>query len=236
MDCFADFHTHILPNLDDGSVSIEQSLEMLKMEAKSGVKRVVFTPHFYPHESSISEFLQARNHAYNSLLEATKDIPGLPEMYLGAEVYFYRGMAASEDLKHLTIAGSRYILVEMPEGYWSEGMYEELESMYKNGLYPIIAHLDRYITPFNTQGIPEKLARLPVLVQMNTQALDSFWKRKQFLKYLKKDMVHLIGTDCHNCTSRPPKMQEATKWLKPLGEQFFQHIREYEDMILSYSR
>ena len=235
MSCFVDFHTHILPNIDDGSLSLDQSLEMLKMEAQSGVKRVVLTPHFYPHETSISEFLEAREASYNCLLEATKDISGLPEMYLGAEVYFYRGMAESEELKQLTIAGSRYILVEMPIGTWTEGMYEELENMYQNGFYPVIAHLDRYITPFNTQGIPEKLAKLPVLVQMNTEALHSFWKRKQFINYLKKDMVHLIGTDCHNCTSRPPKMQDATKWLKPLGEQLIQHIREYEDLVLSCS-
>ena len=233
MDCFADFHTHILPCFDDGSKSPEQSLQMLKMEAQAGVKRVVFTPHFYPHESSISQFLQERDRSYQILLEAVKDIPDLPEMYLGAEVYFYRGMAATKELKQLTIAGSPYILVEMPMGDWTDGMYEELESLHRNGLYPIIAHLDRYITPFNTRGIPEKLAKLPVLVQINAAALQTFWKRKQFLKYLKKDMVHLIGSDCHNCTTRSPKMQEAVKWT---GTQLIQQIREYEDMVFSYSR
>lgn len=236
MECFADFHTHILPNLDDGSRSLEQSLKMLKMEAQAGVKRVVFTPHFYPHESSISGFLQARESSFNSLLEAAKDVPDLPEMFLGAEVYFYRGMSATEELKKLTIGDSPYLLVEMPMGDWTEAMYEELENLHRNGLHPIIAHLDRYISPFNTQGIPEKLARLPVLVQMNTEALHSFWKRKQFIKYLKKNRVHLIGTDCHGCTFRPPEMQKALKWLKPLGEQFVQHIREYEDLILTCSR
>lgn len=233
MTCFTDFHTHILPNLDDGSKSIEQSIQMLKMEAQAGVKRVVFTPHFYPHESSIEEFVQERDKAYNRLMEAIKDIPDLPELYLGAEVFFYRGMAASEELGQLTIAGSPYILVEMPMGDWTDGMYEELESLQRNGLYPIIAHLDRYITPFHTRGIPEKLAKLPVLVQMNVDALHTFWKRKQFLRYLKKDIVHLIGTDCHNCTTRSPKMQEAVKWT---GTQLIQQIREYEDMVFSYSR
>lgn len=233
MDCFADFHTHILPRLDDGSKSLEQSLQMLQMEAQAGVKRVVFTPHFYPHESSISEFLLERDFAYHRLLNAVKEIPGMPEMYLGAEVYFYRGMADSKELKKLTIAGSPYILIEMPTGEWTEGMYEELTALHRRGLYPIIAHLDRYITPLKTRGIPERLAKLPVLVQMNTDALESVWSRRQFIKYLKKDMVHLVGTDCHNCTTRSPQMQKVMKWIEPLGEQTMQRIRAYEDSILS---
>ncbi len=232
MACFADFHTHILPSLDDGSVSVEQSLQMLRMEAQAGVKRVVLTPHFYPHESSISEFLQEREQAYNRLIDGIKDVPGLPELYLGAEVYFYRGMAASEDLRQLTIAGSPYILIEMPFGRWTEGMYEELDAICRRGMRPIIAHLDRYITPFRTFGIPEKLAQIPALVQMNSEALQSFWMRRMFIKYLKKDMVHLIGTDCHDCTTRSPQMQEACKW----GAKFIQQIREYEDIILLHSR
>ena len=232
MVCFADFHTHILPRMDDGSVSVEQSLRMLKMEAQAGVKRVVLTPHFYPHETSISQFLQEREQSYQRLLEGIKDVPGLPELYLGAEVYFYRGMAASEDIKQLTIAGSLYILIEMPLGEWTEGMYEELDALCRRGLRPIIAHLDRYIHPFRTFGIPEKLAQIPALVQINTEALQSFWKRMMFIKYLKKDMVHLIGTDCHDCTMRSPQMQEALRW----GAKFVQQIREYEDMILLDSR
>ena len=236
MACFADFHTHILPKLDDGSKSLEQSLQMLQMEAQAGVKRVVFTPHFYPHESSISEFLLERDFSYRRLVKAAEGIPGMPEMYLGAEVYFYRGMADSKELKKLTIANSPYILIEMPTDKWTEGMYEELNALHRRGLYPIIAHLDRYITPFNTRGIPERLAKLPVLVQMNTDALQSVWTRGLFLKYLKKDMVHLIGTDCHNCTTRSPQMQKVMKWIEPLGEQTIQRIHEYEDRILSPSR
>lgn len=232
MACFADFHTHILPNLDDGSRSLEQSLEMLKMETQAGVKRVVLTPHFYPYESSVSDFLRAREASYHSLLEATKGIPDLPQMYLGAEVYYYRGMAASKELNRLTIADSRYILIEMPMGRWTAEMYEELENMYRNGLHPIIAHLDRYITPFRTHGIPKRLAKLPVLVQMNVDALNSFWKRRQFLNYIKKDVVHLLGTDCHNCVSRVPALDKAMKWIEPLGDQFAERIRHYEEMVL----
>lgn len=232
MACFADFHTHILPNVDDGSASLEQSLQMLKMEAQAGVKRVVLTPHFYPHETSIAEFVQARDLAYSRLAEAVKEYPDMPELYLGAEVLFYRGMAASEELGQLTIAGSPYILVEMPFEEWTDEMYEELGAICQRGFRPIIAHLDRYVGPFSTRGIPQVLAQLPVLVQMNTEALQTFWKRRMFMNLLKKDMVHLFGTDCHNCTSRSPQMQVALKW----GGKFVQQIREYEDMIFSYSR
>ena len=94
--------------------------------------------------------------------------PGLPQLSIGAEVYFFHGISDSEALSALTIDNKSYIMIEMLGSPWQESAYRELESIYeKQGLVPIIAHVDRYISPFKTYGIFERLAELPVLVQAN---------------------------------------------------------------------
>jgi protein-tyrosine phosphatase len=157
----------------------------------------------------------------------------LPKLRLGAEVYFYYGMSNSEILKELVISGTRCILVEMPSSPWTERMYIELADIYnKQDLIPIIAHIDRYIRPFRTYGIPQKLALLPVLIQ----ASGSFFTthRRLAMKLLKEDKIHLLGSDCHNMTSRPPVLNKAQEAIiKALGESVIQRINKLGYQVLS---
>ena len=60
-----DFHTHILPAVDDGSSCLEESVELLKMQKQRGVSTVVATPHFYPHRDKPEKFLERRNKAFH---------------------------------------------------------------------------------------------------------------------------------------------------------------------------
>lgn len=142
-----DFHTHILPAVDDGSKHIEQSLQMLECQQAQGVRRVVLTPHFYPDIDRLDAFLERRKQAYDQLQQASKDRGQLPELVLGAEVAYYRGISQSDVLKELTIGSTDYLLVEMPAGVWTDSMYQELKNIYRqHGIVPIIAHLDRYLS------------------------------------------------------------------------------------------
>ena len=84
-----DFHSHILPEIDDGASSVGESVEMLKILADAGVECVVLTPHFYRQNESIEKFLDRRGKAYEKLCAATQGISGIPKLVLGAEVYFY---------------------------------------------------------------------------------------------------------------------------------------------------
>ena len=87
---------------------------------------------------------------------------------LGAEVYYFSGISDSEVVSELSIAGEWGILVEMPPAPWTDSMYRELEDLaLRRGFTPVIAHVDRYISPLRTHGIPKRLAQLPVLVQAN---------------------------------------------------------------------
>ena len=122
-----DFHTHILPCVDDGSQSMEQSLQMLSMQIQQGVGHVVLTPHFYPQYQELDEFLQQRDAAFEALQAAVKDLPQCPTLYLGTEVHYYAGMSNSEELRRLTVGNTPYILVEMPVRPWNDRDYRELD-------------------------------------------------------------------------------------------------------------
>lgn len=225
----ADFHSHVLPGIDDGSASVEESLAMLRMEADQGIRQVVATPHFYPMHDSPDRFLARRSRAEAMLRERMAQESGLPEIIVGAEVYFFPGISDSEVLKQLTIEGKRFILIEMKELPWGDYVFRELENIYvKQGLVPIVAHIDRYIAPFRTCGIPERLADLPVLVQANAGFFLRRTTKGMAMRMLDRGQIHLLGSDCHNLSSRPPRLGEAVAVIqKRLGNQALARVENH---------
>ena len=235
MSRIIDFHSHILPGIDDGSASAAESLAMLREMADQGIRYVMATPHFYARHDSPEEFLRQRAEAEAALRQAMAEHPGLPEVGVGAEVYFYPGISDSEILQRLTLAGTRYILVEMPHAPWSEAMYRELEGIYrKQGLIPLMAHVDRYISPFRTYGIPERLTELPVLVQANASFFNDRMTRGMAMKLLREEKIHVLGSDAHNLDSRSPRLGEAVDRIrKKLGQEAMEKICFFQNAILT---
>ena len=229
-----DFHSHILPGIDDGSKSVEESLELLRMEKAQGIGCVVATPHFYPNYDSPGDFLARRNRSEKQLRGAMAKEDGLPKVIVGAEVYFFRGMSQSEQLPELTIGESKCILIEMPPAPWSEEIYRELENIWEKwGITPIVAHIDRYIRPFRTHGIPKRLSRLPVLVQANAEFFLEKATAGMALRMLKKDQIQLLGSDCHNLTSRKPNLGAALEKIRQkLGDGMVEEISVLASEIL----
>lgn len=229
-----DFHCHILPCVDDGSRSVEESLAMLEAERGQGVTHVVATPHFYPQYSSPESFLKKRYESEMLLRERLSRSPELPDITMGAEVYFFRGISESNAISGLTIGKNKYILVEMPLPPWTESMYKELSDIYtKQGITPIIAHVDRYIGPFRSFGIPEKLEELPVLVQANASFFTRTATKRMALRMLKDSRIHLLGSDSHNTESRPPNLGDAASViLDKMGERAITRINYYEQKVL----
>lgn len=229
-----DFHSHILPGIDDGSASVQESLDMLRIEAEQGIGHVVATPHFYARYENPESFLQKRRTAREQLCSAMGGFSGLPQVSEGAEVYFFRGISESEALSQLTIGRKHCILIEMPPAPWTDSMYRELENIWRRrGIRPIVAHIDRYITPFRTHKIPERLAELPVLVQANAEFFLNGFTRRMALRMLRKDQIHLLGSDCHNLDTRPPQLGPAVRIIeKHLGGSTLERIRAYQDNVL----
>ena len=226
MPSAVDFHTHVLPGIDDGSACVEESLEMLRQLAAQGVGAVVATPHFYPGQDRLDRFLARRAAAEEKLRSAMANIPGLPELHIGAEVYFFKGISESDTLSRLTIDKKSCILLEMPEYLWTDSMYRELENIpARQGITPVIAHVDRYLSPFRTHGIPERLQELPVLVQANASFFLRPAERMQAMAMLRKGQIQLLGSDCHNLSSRQPNLGPAREKIrKRLGKSYLDRI------------
>lgn len=230
-----DFHSHILPGIDDGSSSPEESIAMLGMEAEQGIAQVIVTPHFYARYDTPEHFLQQRAASCVQLKAALTGRGKLPRIRVGAEVHYFSGISDSEVLSRLTIGRTNSLLLEMPSAPWSERMYREIEGIYeKQGILPVIAHVDRYIRPFHTHGIPKRLEALPVLVQANASFFLDRSTRSMALRMLRKGQIHLLGSDCHNLASRQPNLGEAVAVIrKHLGEEALQRIAHYQKIALT---
>jgi len=230
-----DFHSHILPEIDDGSRNVEMSIAMLRAEAAQGIRTVIATPHFYPRYETPEHFLEKRKRAVQRLREAMGMHGDLPEIQVGAEVYFFPGISESEVLSQLTIGGKGCILLEMPPPPWTQSMYREIEGIFeKQGITPIIAHVDRYIRPLKTHGIPEHLAQLPVLVQANAGFFQRMPTRSMALNLLKQDEIHLLGSDCHNLDTRAPNLGRTVEIIrKKCPEACLNRICSYQDEVLN---
>lgn len=229
-----DFHSHILPGIDDGSKSVRMSIAMLRRLAAQGITRVVATPHFYAHQNSPEKFFARRDAAESTLRQAMAQVSGLPEVIVGAEVCYFPGMSGTDLLPALTIGSTSYILVEMPHGPWTQGMYRELENIRnRHGLMPIIAHVDRYIKPLQQYGIPDRLYDMEMVVQVNAGFFMDWRTRRLAVKMLENDRIHLLGSDCHNMSDRPPYLAGAMDTIRQkLGKEALLRIAEYESYIL----
>ena len=98
-----DFHSHILPRLDDGSRSVEESLAMLQLSRAQGVEEIILTPHFYPQQHNPEHFLAQRRQSLEQLCSAIGPEMAVPALRLGAEVYYYPHMSHSAVLEQLAI-------------------------------------------------------------------------------------------------------------------------------------
>lgn len=232
-----DFHSHIIPKIDDGSSGIDETIEMLSLSKLQGINYVVATPHFYASEESPSDFLQRRNRCLKKTREATEQL-SLPVIIPGAEVGYFEGMSDCEELKNLTIHGTPLIMVEMPVCRWSDRMLGELSDIYeKQGIIPLIAHVDRYIKLLHNKKIVDKLKGLPVLIQANASFFADKKTARLALSFLSKEKIHLLGSDCHNTTSRPPNLGEAYGVInEKLGKDALHRIRANGRLVFSQKK
>lgn len=226
----SDFHSHILPGIDDGSSSLEESVSMLQEEVNQGISHVVMTPHFYADKDSLEGFVQRRTNAAQRLRNEIQAIDGLPKISLGAEVYYFRGIGQVQEMRHLAIEGTNYIMIEMPPSTWTQTMYRDLVNISeKLDLQPVIAHIDRYIRPMRDNEHLEELEQLPVLLQANGNFFKRYTTQRMALRMLKQNRIHFLGSDCHNMASRPPNLGSVVDLIrKKLGEDKLQKIAENE--------
>lgn len=197
-----DFHTHILPGMDDGSRSVEESVWLLQEEARQGVELVMLTPHFYADENAPADFLKRRDASWKRLREVWQ--PEFPDVRLGAEVQYFEGICTAEDIEHLRITGTKLLLLEMPFCRWTDRMVEDvLELNDSDDMQIVLAHIERYM-PMQKPEVWCRLRRYNVWMQSNVSFFGSWKTRAKALKMLAKGEIQFLGTDCHNSRTRVP--------------------------------
>ena len=205
-----DFHSHILPGADHGSSSVETSLKQLKLASDAGVTRIIATPHFYPHRHTLDKFLQKRDECASALRAACDGT--LPEVKLGAEVLLCEGLEKFPELEKLCLAGTKYLLIELPFSDFRHEYCDTIEKIQKNGLKVILAHVDRY-----SKDNIEQLIEIGVnKLQVNADSLDKIFKPKHILDWAKQGLVIALGSDIHNDDAKAYK--HFTKAKSVLGD------------------
>lgn len=221
-----DIHSHVLPQVDDGSRSTAESLSMLEAMSKQGIARVAATPHFYPSEDSPERFLERRAAAADRLREEWR--PDLPQLMLGAEVYYFEGISRAEGLDALRLEGTPILLLEMPFRPWTPRMTDEILELHgQHGTTVLLAHIERYLR-FQKPEIWDVLLEAGVRMQCNASFLLNWKSRWKALRMFREGRIHLLGSDSHNMTSRPPRLGEALKVLGPAGREILEgNIRQF---------
>lgn len=212
-----DIHTHVLPGLDDGSGSLEESLWLGHALARQGVKLFAATPHFYATQESPRGLPPAagacRAPAVSSLAPR---VPSLPHGGGGALLRRHEphpGAAPAHPGRHQPApAGDALFPVEPADGGGSAG------NPRAPGLQVLLAHVERYL-PYQEPKVWEKLRQGKVWMQCNASFFLHWRTKPKALRMLRKGEIHMLGSDCHNKTTRPPRLGEAAEVIeKSLGQ------------------
>ncbi len=207
-----DIHCHVLPQMDDGSRSVEESLAMLEALAAQGMGCVVATPHFYANENSPEKFLDRRTASLEKLSASLR--PGLPALKLGAEVYYFEGISRCESLDALKIEDTELLLLEMPFSRWTQRMLQEVRTIQMSRAAVLLAHIERYLY-WQDRETWDTLADWGVLNQCNAAFFLRWQTKREALRMLREGRVHFLASDSHNMHSRPPRLEAALAVLGP---------------------
>ena len=179
-----DFHSHILPGIDDGSRNVETSIGMLRMCREQGVDIMIATPHFYADSNRVERFVENRKNAYDKVMAENADIP---HIMMGAEVAFFDGISRAERVDALTIEGTNIMLLEMPFVTWSDSVVHEVRDLIeKRHFHIILAHIERFLQIPGNKPYVRQILELPVTVQVNAETLLDFRQKGKMLKMFKK--------------------------------------------------
>lgn len=222
MTGFIDFHSHVLPAMDDGSQDMMESLSMLKEMAKQGTAHVCATSHYYSWDEDIPTYLQRRGKSLNLLP---------PERYgmtvqLGAEVAYFDEICKAEQLHDLCLTGTDTLLLELPFKDWPRRLLDDIQRLTLDmGYRVVLAHPERYLFSRTNRDYLRQLADGGIAFQVNADTFLSWRTRKDGLMLLQMTENPLLGTDAHNLKTRAPRMQKAREVIeKKLGPDFLGYI------------
>lgn len=222
-----DIHAHVIPAVDDGSSSVDETFNMIKEAKQAGFTDIILTSHFllnhYETKPGELEFWKKR-------LQDVLDIQEISvNLHSGMEIYISNQMEELiENKRLLTLANSRYMLIELPMGTTVKYLDHVIYTLESLGIIPIIAHPERYKYVQDSPEIVQEYKDKGALLQCNYASILGIYgntAKKTVKKLLKGNYVDFLGSDCHKQKQIYTVVPEAVKKIKKvIGEKEFEKI------------
>lgn len=218
-----DVHTHVLPCVDDGSALVETSLKMLKKEVKSGVSKLILTPHF--RHGMFNDFSSCEiRRRFEDFKSACKEAKIKADLYLGQEIYCTHRIY--DDLQSgnvITINGTEYILIEF--SYYDETYIGDyVFKIERLGFKPVIAHVERY-TYLDFNNLYD-YRQAGALIQVNASSVvgdEGKATQQRVLSAISAGLVDFVASDYHS--GRTFSMKKAAQIvMKTCGRQTAENL------------
>ena len=224
-----DFHNHIIPNLDDGSKSIEMSLDMLKEAQSQGITDIINTVHFQHPK------MDKKNTSYEFVISEIRKMEQIARskgldinIHPGSEVFFNFNLTKILDNPITTIGNGKYMLIEFQRLHFPKGYENEIFKLQLKGVTPIIAHPERYRGVQQDINLVKKWIRRGYKIQIDCASiLGGFGRetKRVAMNMLYNNLCHLIGSDSHNNKNR-------NFLLKPTLDKISQELNDEIALIL----
>lgn len=225
---YIDIHSHILPGLDDGSRSMEQSLEMLRIACEEGIELIIATPHNMPGKGQPSlETVRGRIEE----LQKLADEEGIPiQIFMGTEYYFReKVLELLEEEAGIMMCGTEFVLVEFEPMVEKIYFRNALRDILASGCRPIVAHVERYANIMGDKAMLHDLKKMGALIQVNAASVigdNGRQAKKDVKRLLKERLVDFVATDAHSDGRRAPFMHKCAAYL------YKKYDAEYVDELL----
>lgn len=224
-----DLHSHIIPKIDDGSGSIEETFNILKEAVSNGFTDIISTSHYIEnyYEADIEE-----RKAWINALQMNLNEKNIPiNLYIGTEAYASLNLnKLIKNKKVATLNNSKYVLFELPMNSQPKYLEEIIYNILDLKLIPIIAHPERYIYVQQDPNMLIELINKGVLFQSNFGSIVGVYgksAKNTVRKLLKSNMIHFLGTDTHKQNTIYPIMNEILNKLeKTIGKDKIKELTE----------
>lgn len=206
-----DLHCHILPGIDDGAPDLGTALDMARMAVADGITVTACTPHIMP---GVYDNVPSSIRYRVDLLRQALQEAGIPlDLITGSDAHMRPDFAAAIRADRiLTLNNSRYVLFEPPHNLAPLRLEECLFDIQLAGYVPVLTHPERLLWIERQYAMIAHLAQAGVWMQITAGSLTgAMGKRPQYWaeRMLSEGLVHILASDAHNCTTRPPMLSQA---------------------------
>ena len=229
-----DIHSHILPAVDDGSTSMEETLAMTAIAERDGISIIAATPHANPgyhmvSRKSVLDLVAAVNRAVENEKRILRLVPG-HDAHLVPEL-----LPMLKEGRVLTLNFRRYFLLEPPEHFPENELKEVAFACMASGFHPILTHPERLTAFLRKPEMLHDLAAQGVIIQVTAASVTGYFGeviRRYCEMMFKEGIVHIIASDAHSPRHRPPILSLAADAVSDMGIDPEPFVRSYPEAIL----